>query len=152
MRGRSRIAASAAADYRVLRTGPMRPPIKEVTADLPLWLSWTMPMSDTLRRTDVAELVAAQLREATDRVAAARIDYYRARVLPDGRATGRAKIAVSLVDGIPEADVPGLLSELCPWAQRESVARLLGDDLPLSAIRLRLAWRERWLGHTGVVA
>ena len=154
VRSKSRITDSAATDYKVLRTGPMRPPIKETlaTVDYPLWLSWGIPMSEPLRRVDVAELVVAQLREAADRVAGARIDYYRARVLPDGHVTGRAKIAVSLVDGVQEADVPQLLSELCPWAQRESVARLLGEDLPLSAIRLRLAWRERWLGHTGVVA
>jgi hypothetical protein len=154
VRGKSRITDSAATDYRLLRTGPMRPPIKEsvATVDHPLWLSWGMPLSDALRRLDVAELVVEQLLEATERVATARIDYYRARLLPDGRVIGRAKIAVSLVDGVPEADVPALLSELCPWAQRESIARLLGEDLPLTAIRLRLAWRERWLGHTGVVA
>jgi hypothetical protein len=152
VRSKSRITDSAATDYRLLRTGPMRPPIKETlaTVDHPLWLSWGVP-SEALRRTDVAELVVAQLREATDRVAIARIDYYRARVLPDGHVIGRAKIAVSLVDGVPEADIPGLLSELCPWAQREAIARLQGDDLPLTAIRLRLAWRERWLGHTGTV-
>jgi hypothetical protein len=154
VRGKSRITDSAATDYRLLRTGPMRPPIKEsvATVDHPLWLSWGMPLSDALRRLDVAELVVEQLLEATERVATARIDYYRARLLPDGRVIGRAKIAVSLVDGVPEIDVPALLSELCPWAQRESIARLLGEDLPLTAIRLRLAWRERWLGHTGVVA
>lgn len=148
VRAKSRITDSAATDYRVLRTGPMRPPIKEslAVADYPLWLSWGMPLGEVLRRVDVAELVAGQLREATDRVARARIDYYRARVLPDGHVIGRAKIAVSLVDDVQEADIPSLLSELCPWAQRESVARLLGDDLPLGAIRLRLAWRERWLG------
>jgi hypothetical protein len=154
VRGKSRISDSAATDYRLLRTGPMRPPIKEAlaTVDHPLWLSWGMPLSDALRRLDVAELVVEQLLEATDRVTSARIDYYRARLLPHGHLTGRAKIAVSLVDGVREAEIPGLLSELCPWAQRESIARLLGEDLPLTAIRLRLAWRERWLGHTGVVA
>jgi predicted amino acid-binding ACT domain protein len=154
VRGKSRITDSAAADYRVLRTGPMRPPIKESVAavDHPLWLSWGIPLAGTLRRIDVAELVVTQLREATDRVAGARIDYYRARTLPDGHVIGRAKIAVSLVDDVPEAEIPRLLSELCPWAQRESVARLQGVDLPLGAIRLRLAWRERWLGHTGTIA
>lgn len=154
VRGKSRITDSDAADYRVLRTGPMRPPIKETisTVDHPLWLSWAMPLSDALRRVDVAELVVEQLREATDRIAVARIDYYRARVRPDGQITGRAKIAVSLVDDVPETDIPTLFSELCPWAQRESIARLVGDEMPLSAVRLRLAWRERWLGHTGVVA
>jgi len=154
VRSKSRITNSAATDYRLLRTGPMRPPIKEslATVDHPLWLSWAMPLSDAARRVDVAELVVEQLRAATDRVSVARIDYYRARVRPDGRFTGRAKIAVSLVDGIREADIPALLSELCPWAQRESVARLLGDDVPLGAVRLRLAWRERWLGNAGVLA
>jgi hypothetical protein len=154
VRGKSRITETAATDYRLLRTGPMRPPIKESVAavEYPLWLSWEMPMSELLRRTDVAELVANQLREATDRVAGARIDYYRARVLPDGHVIGRAKIALSLVDEVREAEIPKTLSELCPWAQRESVARLLDQDVPLSAIRMRLAWRERWLGHTGTVA
>lgn len=153
VRAKSRITDSEAADYRMLRTGPMRPPIKESisTVDHPLWLSWGVPLSEALRRTDVAELVVEQLRAATDRIAVARIDYYRARVTPDGHVTGRAKIAVSLVDGVAEADIPKQLSVLCAWAQRESIARLLGDDLPVSAIRLRLAWRERWLGHTGVV-
>ncbi|TDV35419.1 hypothetical protein [Actinophytocola oryzae] len=154
VRGKSRISDSAATDYRVLRTGPMRPPMKEslATVDHPLWLSWSVPLSDALRRLDVAELVAEQLLAATDRVALARIDYYRARTHPNGYVTGRAKIAVSLVDGVKEAQIPGLLSELCPWAQRESIARLQTDDLPASAIRLRLAWRERWLGHTGTVS
>lgn len=151
--GKSRIAVSDAADYRMLRTGPMRPPIKESlsTVDHPLWLSWGVPLSEALRRTDVAEQVVEQLRTAADRVAVARIDYYRARVTPDGHVSGRAKIAVSLVDGVAEKDVPEQLSDLCAWAQRESIARLLGDDLPLSAIRLRLAWRERWLGNSGMV-
>jgi hypothetical protein len=153
VRARSRIPGSAAADYRVLRTGPMRPRIKEAvaTSDHPVWLSWGVPLG-ARRLPDVAELVVAQLRRAADRVADATIDYYRARVLPDGRVTGRAKISVSLVDPPKDTEIPKLLSELCPWAQREAVASLLGDDLPLSAIRLRLAWRERWLGNTGSVA
>jgi hypothetical protein len=152
VRARSRIPGSAATDYRVLRTGPMWPRIKEAVAgtDHPVWLSWGVPLGDR-RLPDVAELVVTQLR-AADRVADARIDYYRARVLPDGRVTGRAKISVSLVDPPEDTEIPKLMSELCPWAQREAVARLLDDDLPLSAIRLRLAWRERWLGNTGTVA
>lgn len=151
VRAKSRIATSAAADYRLLRTGPMRPRIKETASanDHPVWLSWGLPVSSA--PPDVAELVVAQLREAHDRVVDARIDYYRARVLPDGRVTGRAKITVRLVEGLTRGRIPGLLSELCPWAQREAVGRLVTDDLPLSAIRLRLAWRERWLGGSGAV-
>jgi hypothetical protein len=153
VRGKSRVTDSAATDYRVLRTGPMRPPIKEwvSTVDHPLWLSWGLPLGGG-KLPDVAELVASLLRTATDRVTSARIDYYRARVLPNGNVTGRAKVAVSLVDGVPAEKIPELLSELCPWAQREAVAHLMADDVALGAIRVRLAWRERWLGHTGTVA
>ena len=152
VRAKSRIGGSAATDYRVLRTGPLRPPIKESAArgDYPVWLSWGMPLGDH-HRPDVAELVVAQLLAATDVVAGARIDYYRARVLPGGRVAGRAKLAVSLVDGPDAAGIPALLSKLCPRVQRESVAHLVGNDLPLNAIRLRLAWRERWLGHSATV-
>ncbi|MGB3438719.1 MAG: hypothetical protein WBA97_08190 [Actinophytocola sp.] len=153
VRAKSHITGSAATDYRLLRTGPMRPPIKEwvSTADHPLWLSWGLPLGDR-KLPDVAELVASMLRTATERVTSARIDYYRARVLPNGNVVGRAKIAVSLVNGVEAEKIPALLSELCPWAQREAVAHLMADDLVLGAIRLRLAWRERWLGHTGTVA
>jgi len=100
----------------------------------------------------VAELVLAQLKDATDKVTGGQIDYYRVRVQPGGRVTGRAKITVSLVDGVADRDVPSLLSELCPWAQREVAARLVREDVPLSAIRLRLAWRERWLGRASTIA
>jgi predicted amino acid-binding ACT domain protein len=152
VRAKSRIASSAATDYRVLRTGPMRPRIKESasTSDHPVWLSWGMPLVSS--PPDVAQLVVSQLREATDRVLDARIDYYRARVLPNGRVTGRAKITVSLAEGLTRGSIPALLSELCPWAQREAVAQLVTDHLPLSTIRLRLAWRERWLGTSGTIA
>jgi hypothetical protein len=44
-----------------------------------------------------------------------------------------------------------MLSELCPWAQREVIATLVRDHIPLRAIQLRLAWRERWLGRANIV-
>lgn len=155
VRERSTIGDSAAADYRVLATGPVRPRIEESVkaTNHPVWLSWGIPLeADPALRPDVAELVLAQLKEAADRVTAGRIDYYRVRVGAAGRLTGRAKITVSLVPGIHRGDVPSLLSELCPWAQREVAARLVRDDVPLSAIRLRLAWRERWLGRSSTIA
>lgn len=156
VRGRSTVGHSAATDYQVLITGPVTPQIEESArgVDHPLWLSWSMPLEpDVARRPpDVAELVLSQLCEARDRVTGGRIDYYRARVLPDGRVKGLAKITVSLVDGIARGDIPLLLSELCPWAQREVVATLVRDEVPLRAIRLRLAWRERWLGRTGTMS
>jgi len=155
VRGRSTIGDSAAADYHVLSTGPVHPRIEDSVreTDYPLWLSWGIPLEhDPALRPDVAELVLAQLKEATERVAGGQIDYYRVRVQPNGRVTGRAKITVSLVPGTASGDIPSLLSELCPWAQREVAARLVRDDVPLGAIRLRLAWRERWLGRSSSIA
>ena len=61
-----------------------------------MWLSWTIPLElDAAKRPpDVAQLVLAQLSEANDRITGGRIDYYRVRVLPDGRVRGRAGCAV----------------------------------------------------------
>jgi hypothetical protein len=151
----TRIAETAATDYQVLSTGPVAPRITspEPVVEHPLWLSWVMPLEyDAAKRPpDVAQLVLAQLCEAADRIAGGRIDYYRVRVLPDGRVKGRAKICVTLLDGMTKARIPPMLSELCPWAQREVIATLVRDHIPLRAIRLRLAWRERWLGRSNTV-
>ncbi len=155
VRARSMISHSAAADYRVLATGPVSPRIEESVkeTDHPVWLSWGIPLeTDPALRPDVAELVLAQLKEASDRVTGGQIDYYRVHVQARGRVTGHAKITVSLRPGTVLRDVPSLLSELCPWAQREVAARLVRDEVPLSAIRLRLAWRERWLGRSSTLA
>lgn len=152
VRGRTQIGSTAAIDYQVLSTGPVAPRIAAVV-EHPLWLSWVVPLeSDAAKRPpDVAALVLAQLCEATDRVTGGRIDYYRVRVRPDGRVKGRAKISVTLLADPAKAQIPALLSELCPWAQREVVATLVRDHIPLRAIQLRLAWRERWLGRASTV-
>jgi hypothetical protein len=155
VRARTQISVSSATDYQVLSTGPVTPAIT-VAADAvehPLWLSWAVPLeSDAAKRPpDVAALVMAQLCEAGDRVAGARIDYYRVRVLADGRVKGRAKISVALLEEPAKSRIPTLLSELCPWAQREVIATLVRDHIPLRAIQLRLAWRERWLGRASMV-
>jgi hypothetical protein len=152
---RSRIGETAAIDYQVLSTGPVSPMISQSAeaTENPVWLSWVIPLEhDAAKRPpDVAQLVLAQLLEANDRITSGRIDYYRVRVLADGRVKGRAKICVALADGIVRGRVPAVLSELCPWAQREVVATLVRDHVPLRTIRLRLAWRERWLGRVSTV-
>jgi hypothetical protein len=152
VRARTQIGSTAASDYQVLSTGPVTPLIKPVV-EHPLWLSWVVPLEyDAAKRPpDVAALVLAQLCEAADQVGGARIDYYRVRVLPDGRVKGRAKLTVTLLADPAQARIPTLLSELCPWAQREVVATLIRDHIPLRAIQLRLAWRERWLGRASTV-
>jgi hypothetical protein len=155
VRAHSTIDDSAAADYRVLSTGPVRPRIEEAVreTDYPVWLSWEIPLEpDPALRPDVAELILARLKERAGPVTGGQIDYYRVQVAPGGRVTGRAKITISLVGGIARRDVPSLLSELCPLAEREVAARLVRDDLPRSAIRVRLAWRERWLGRSTTLA
>jgi hypothetical protein len=152
---RIRIGDTAASDYHVLSTGPVTPRIAEAAGvvEYPLWLSWVVPLEPepAKRPPDVASLVLEQLRDAGDRVVSARTDYYRVRVLADGRVRGRAKISVTLPEGVPRAKIPELLSELCPWAQREVIATLVRDHVPLRSIRLRLAWRERWLGRATTV-
>jgi hypothetical protein len=155
VRSRSRIAETAATDYQVLSTGPVAPRIMSASAvaEYPLWLTWVVPLENEVakRPTDVAALVLEQVCAAGDRVRGGRIDFYRVRVLPDGRVKGRAKISIALLDGTAKARVPTMLSELCGWAQREVIATLVRDHVPLRAIRIRLAWRERWLGRTSTV-
>jgi hypothetical protein len=146
---------SPATDYQMLSTGPVMSGIEESPGggEHPLWLSWTVPAGPktTEPAPDVADLVLAQLRRATGLVRDGRIDYYRARVLPDDRVRGRAKITVSLAEGTGKRRIPMVLSELCPWAQRHVVASLVGYDVPFRLIRIRLAWRERWLGRASTV-
>jgi hypothetical protein len=151
----SSIAGSPATDYYVLSTSPVRARITDANtpSDRPLWLSWGIPVDEDdpdLRPPDVAQLVLAKLLEE-ELVTAAQLDYYRVRIAPDGRLRGRAKITVSLVDGVTRPEVPRALSTLCPHAQREAAADLVRRGLPVNAIRLRLAWRERWLGRSGTL-
>jgi hypothetical protein len=130
---RSRIGETPATDYQVLSTGPVTPRIAESAGAIehPLWLSWVVPLEQEAakRPPDVASLVLDQLCEAGDRVMGGRIDYYRVRVLADGRVRGRAKISVTLKDGTARTRIPEMLSELCPWAQREVVATLVRDHV-----------------------
>lgn len=154
VRTESIITRSPATDYYVLSTGPVWPGITTAGAPTgrPLWLSWGMPVDDdiTHRPPDVAQLVLEQILK-DDNVTDGHIDYYRVRVAQDGRIRGRAKITVSLLDTIKPPEVPATLSTLCPRAQREAVAALVNHGLPTNAVRLRLAWRERWLGHSGTL-
>lgn len=155
VRQRTRIGQTAATDYQVLNTGPVAPRIAGAGGpdEHPVWLSWVVPLERdaAARPPDVAQLALAQLLAAADRVTGGRIDYYRVRVLPDGRVKGRAKISVSLIPSIARSAIPAKLSELCAWAQREVMATLVRDHVPQRSILLRLAWRERWLGRVGTV-
>ncbi|RZS44495.1 hypothetical protein EV193_101371 [Herbihabitans rhizosphaerae] len=150
VRGRSVIGDSPATDYRVLATGPLTVRIEESAKrrDRAVWISWDLPLppGGDKGRLDVAQLVLTQLL-SSGKVAHARVDYYRSWVSPSGRVHGNAKIAV-LLDGVKDDKVGEELSTLCPWTQREVISQLVRQRIALRTIKLRVVWRERWLGRT----
>jgi hypothetical protein len=161
VRFRTWIRDTPATDYQLLSTGPVGPGIEPSGGSggrwwdpggHPIWVSWSLPLEPDpgLRPPDVAGLVVAQLQEATDRVEVCRIEYYRAKVSPDDRIRGRAKISVALRQ-VSRFNFALLLSELCSWVQQEVESTLVREHVPLSAIQLRVAWRERWLNRKNLV-
>jgi hypothetical protein len=158
VRDKTKKAGEEAAGYQLLTTGPVPLHVDQsVRVYRPLWLSWELPLDPHDRKPlpDVAQLTLAKLAE-DQRVMDVRLDYLRVRALPNGRLKGRAKISVALDEGLDRADdrtgVPPVLSDLCPWAQREVISKLTGTDMAARAVTVRLAWRERWIGRAaGVV-
>lgn len=146
-RGRSLIGLTAATDYHVASTGPLDIRVSDSASrkDRPLWVTWDLPQPEAERQSDIAHAVLTQLLVA-EQVSQARVDYYRATITPTGRVRGRAKIAISFSEEPHRDDIGNELSKLCSWAQREVVSILVRDGLPLRTIRLRIIWRERWLG------
>jgi hypothetical protein len=142
-RARSPIADTPACDYQLLRTGPVTLRIAESTVYRPIWTSWETPLvhDETGRTIDVPELVLRYLRVA------GRVDYCRARMSPTGQVRGRAKISAALDPAIQQVDVPDALSELCAQAERDVVTHLVRHGIALRAVRLDVAWRERWVSR-----
>jgi hypothetical protein len=142
----SPIADTPACDYQLLRTGPVTLRIADSTVYRPIWTSWETPLvrDETGRTIDVPELVLAYMRI---RLVDGRVDYCRARVSPTGQVKGRAKISAALDPEIKPVDVPGALSDLCAQAERDVVTHLVRHGIALRAIRLDVAWRERWVSR-----
>lgn len=142
---------TAAMDYQVLNSGPVTltvPPVD--TIEYPIWMSWELP-EGLSEACDPTFLVLSQLNSRSDVVQAAGLDYYRSRVIPSGRTRGRAKLSVHLVGLREDRIVPELLGDLCVRGQTEAVGALLKAGVPQPEIRLRVAWRERWLGRWATV-
>lgn len=139
------VASTPAADYQVLRTGPVTLEIADTNAHRPVWVSWEMPLvRDASGRTiDVPELVLARIRPNV----AGRVDYCQARVSPAGSVRGWAKLTTLLDPLLKPVDIPGELSALCAQAERDVLAHLVRHGVPLRAVRLHVAWRERWVSR-----
>ncbi|MEV4317700.1 hypothetical protein [Actinocrispum sp. NPDC049592] len=142
-RAPSPIGDTPACDYKVLRTGPVSLHVNDTAVHRPIWTSWEMPLvrDETGRTIDVPELVLAKLGTG------GRVDYCRARISPTGTVRGRAKISAALDPAIKPVDVPDALSHLCDRAERDVLTHLVRHGLALHAIRLDVAWRERWVSR-----
>jgi hypothetical protein len=143
----SPIGDTPATDYKVLRSGPVEPRIAETSVFRPIWASWEMPLvrDETGRTIDVPALVLAAMRDTI--MTTGRVDYCRARVSPSGLVKGWAKISAALDPDIRQADVPNALSDLCAQAQRDALTHLVRHGVALRAVRLDVAWRERWVSR-----
>jgi hypothetical protein len=139
------IGTTPAADYQVLRTGPVTPLITESEVHRPVWVTWEMPLvqAATGRTVDIPDLVLARMRPAVS----GRVDYCQARVSPAGSVKGWAKLTAALDPGLQAVDIPDVLSRLCAQAERDVLAHLVSHGVPLRAVRLHVAWRERWVSR-----
>lgn len=148
-------------DYVLLSTGPVLLSMIHAAdiAEFPLWVSWELVPVPT-SNPEVVELILKHLRNEPVKIkdtlksrdySDVGVEYYRARLLDDGRVRGRAKIYVRLSE-VEERDVPRILDELCVRAQKGTMSDLIKVGLRRDTFRIKLAWRETWLGWSpGVV-
>jgi predicted amino acid-binding ACT domain protein len=140
-----------AADYQMCSTGPFAWSADGAFENRPLWLRWESPVGEdtSLRVIDdvIEELLRAEIVEH------AQLDYCRSRMTGNGRLCS-AKVSVRLSADIDSDDLPDRLSVLCRSTQANVEWNLMRRDPTLHTVRLKVAWRERWLGRvnsTGVV-
>ena len=140
-----------AADYQMCATGPFAWSADGDFEDRPLWLQWQSSASeDTSLR--VIDDVLEELKRA-EIVEHAQLDYCRSRMTGDGRLCS-AKVSVRLSSEIDSDDLADRLSVLCRSTQANVEWNLMRRDPTVHTVRLKVAWRERWLGRvnsTGVV-
>jgi len=140
-----------AADYQICATGPFAWSADGAVESRPLWLQWETSVGEdtSLRVIDdvIDELLRAEIVEH------AQLDYCRSRMTGNGRLCS-AKVSVRLSSGIDSDDLPDRLSVLCRSTQANVEWNLMRRDPSAHTVRLKVAWRERWLGRvnsTGVV-
>jgi hypothetical protein len=135
-----------ATDYQVL-IGPSQPIVvdtEEQARPRPLWMTWDVPFGE-VDLDDVLMLLTESLQQQS---VGHVLEYGRARLAGDGRVRGRAKVSVRLTDPRFRAAGPREgLRQLCTVIEdniRVGVANRA--HLNESEVRIRVMWRERWLG------
>ncbi|MGH3913290.1 MAG: hypothetical protein ACRDTC_07770 [Pseudonocardiaceae bacterium] len=150
---RVHLQSSALSDYRLYSSGPVS--LSAVnTAEDPewsLWVSWELePILES--DSEVVRLLLVHLKDDDMEIKGCRcvdagMEYYRARLLDNGRVKGRAKIYVRL-SGIEERDLSHFLGELCVRVQTKTTSDLIKKGLRRDTFHIKLAWREMWLGSS----
>lgn len=138
-----------ARDYHVIPTGPVAFRDSE-GLHRPLWVSWEIPAGLHDVQMSIPEVIRGVL-IGSPHCTSVSLDYFRSRILPSGQIRGRAKVAVTLAKG-RDGKLAEVLSELCEHAEAEGRRALTTDEPDVVAnLRLRLAWRERWLDQWRLV-
>jgi len=138
---------AAATDYQVLvgASQPIAVDVVDRHRARPLWMAWDVPFGEV----DLDDVLGLLTDSLTKQSVTHVLDYGRARLAGDGRVRGRAKVSVKLTE--PQFRAPGpreVLRQLCTVVEdyiRVGVANRAG--LSESDVRVRVMWRERWLGN-----
>jgi len=135
----------AAADYYVLIGTAYPVVVDDVNSPRPrpLWITWDVPFGGV----DLDDVLVYLTKSLDEQNVVHVLQYGRARLAGDGRIRGRAKVGVELA-GSPRTVGPRKrLRQLCTFVEdsiRADVARQA--NLNDSEVRIRVMWRERWLG------
>lgn len=136
-----------ASDYQLCVTGPVSAPDLAAAPGRPLWLMWRKPVGrDVSSERLIKDVVARLLQDPA--VEQVQLEYFRSRVIGDGRRMS-AKLSVRMSPAISESELRPVLSTLARSVQADVEWGLSGGDPAARSARLKVAWRERWLGRTG---
>lgn len=140
-----------ALDYRAFITGPFpvgsEPPEAKLT--IPFWVAW-----DHVRDEEADINILFALKQAMHQLNLdGRIEYARARGRDNDHVRGRAKLAVTVVGGdgrlpLQEERLRDLARQIEDAARHHLLERQ--GTLDPEDLRLRVEWRERWLGAGAV--
>lgn len=114
----------------------------------PLWVTWDVPFP-CLEPDKLLEALGGALRREE---VSSTVQYARARSTGDGRLRGRAKIALRISDRQRgRDDVREYLRKLSEAVEARVREHVVRDAHVLeSEVRIRVMWRERWLGASSL--
>jgi predicted amino acid-binding ACT domain protein len=138
--------AGAATDYQVLigMPQPIVVDADERARPRPLWMTWDVPFGEVDLEDVVSHLTESLKKQKVEHV----LEYGRARLAGDGRVRGRAKVSVKLTGHQPRQPGPReVLRRLCTVLEDDIRGGVAARArLNESEVRIRVMWRERWLG------